>query len=108
MEGMGFVRCFQQLRSYCDEIETRNRKKFPSLHEKFQVQGVFQLQKDHKQSSTTPHIYIATPATEKENNMSSYEKSHISVSLLVDIMYFHILHQSKFSTEFRVFIQDYR
>ena len=36
-------------------------KKFPSPHEQFQ--GVFQLQKYHRQSSATPHIYIATRPT---------------------------------------------
>ena len=36
------------------EMENRNREEFPTLHKKFQ--WVFQLQKDHRQPSTTPHI----------------------------------------------------
>ena len=35
--------------------------KFPSLHEQFK--GVLQLQKYHRQPSTTPHVYIATRLT---------------------------------------------
>ena len=38
----------------------------PGTRSKFNVlfcQGVFQLQKDHRQPSTTPHIYIASGPT---------------------------------------------
>ena len=48
-EGRFWVlRRFQQLRSYCDEIDTWNRKEIPySIYK--HLQGVFQLQKDQRQ-----------------------------------------------------------
>ena len=50
----GVLRRFQQLRSYRDEIETRNLEEIPLSLQK--VQGDIQLQKDHRQPSTTSHI----------------------------------------------------
>ena len=61
-EGRNWVLCrFQQLKSYRDEIETRNREEIPYSSQIVPIKGSFcLLQKDHRQSSTTPHIYIAT------------------------------------------------
>ena len=56
-----FLHSFQQLRSYNDEIETWNREEIPFLSQI--VPRVFQLQKEHNQPSTMPHIYIATRPT---------------------------------------------
>ena len=48
------------------KIETRNREEIPFSSQI--VPGVVQLQKDHySQSSTTPHIYIATRLTSHGN-----------------------------------------
>ena len=63
-----FMRGFRQLRSFRDEIETRNSilftnstKGFVQLQEDHrQPMWFVQLQKDRRQFFTTPHIYIAT------------------------------------------------
>ena len=53
----GDLHRFQQHRSYRNEKHGTG-KKSSSLYEQFQ--GVFQLQRDHRQSYTTPHIYKGT------------------------------------------------
>ena len=50
-----FSHYFQQLRTYCDEMITRNQEEITFSSR------IVQLQKDHSQPSKMPHIYIATP-----------------------------------------------
>ena len=58
----GVLRRFQQLRSYRDETETPEPGG-NSLLFAISSKGVFQLHKDHRQSSTMPRIYIASRPT---------------------------------------------
>ena len=56
-----FLRCFQQLRSYYDERETRNQ-----IETAFSSQTVpkdFSVTENHRQPSKTSYIYIATRPT---------------------------------------------
>ena len=52
-----FLCCLQQLRSYCNKIETWNQEKIP-FYLQIVLQGVFQLQKNHRQPFRMPHICI--------------------------------------------------
>ena len=70
---MGFYVAFKSLRSYRDKIETHIREAVPSLHKLFQ--GVFQLQKDHRQPSTATHIYIETRPTHLWGSSRDYRSA---------------------------------
>ena len=54
----GFLRRFQQLRSYSDEMEPWNQDEIPCFIKKF-----YQLQKHHRQHFTKPLIYIVARLT---------------------------------------------
>ena len=81
------LRRFQQLRSYCDEVETRNREK---------LQGVFQLQKGYRQPYMSPHIYITTRPTYLGSSRESNLRTHAREPSIVTtkpwrILYLHLL-----------------
>ena len=66
-DGFLHVRHFQKLRSYRDEIETWSRCEIIPFLRKY-LRGMFQLQKDHRQPSTTPHIW----GSSGDSNLRAY------------------------------------